>query len=444
MTITQTQELVLPTQIPFEDLKGKDLEECVFWLLDAMGARDLEWRTGGRGGGAADGGRDLEATFFTPSPDGELEPQRWWIECKGRKGTVDPDEVKSAVNNATSQGDLTQLVIVTNTTFSNPTRDWVKSWQVRHPRPRVKLWDQESLQRLLSRHPKVTLRLFSEALSPAGLLAVTSQRFWDKLEYAPIRPLKKFWEAGASLELEAPALFALIANELAHGSIVERPWAARASIEEVEGALGYATQNLPYLLLRSDALGVDQEPILAAFSCLVLVLLDHVDIPSMAEQLVACLRDRNDAPVPDDVIEMLLMPAIDRLNAELRDVCSSDCNRVSLIGRQTLARVDDPIRVYWDRLKPAGRPQDQDSERYMVFTSLREPCKVGFHVGDEGTCPLFDVESKLVNLTELLETMRRVAVFRSEEAATNEERLRQEATERVAKKLARPPRQSPT
>ena len=44
-----------------------------------MGAKDLEWRTGGTGGGAADGGRDLEAKFFTPSADDEIESELWWI-----------------------------------------------------------------------------------------------------------------------------------------------------------------------------------------------------------------------------------------------------------------------------------------------------------------------------------------------------------------------------
>lgn len=51
-------EWIIPSSIPFDDLKGKDLEECVYWLLDAMGAQDIEWRIGGSGGGAADGGRD--------------------------------------------------------------------------------------------------------------------------------------------------------------------------------------------------------------------------------------------------------------------------------------------------------------------------------------------------------------------------------------------------
>jgi hypothetical protein len=35
-------EWVLPAGIPFVELKARDLEECVYWLMDAMGARDLE------------------------------------------------------------------------------------------------------------------------------------------------------------------------------------------------------------------------------------------------------------------------------------------------------------------------------------------------------------------------------------------------------------------
>ncbi len=120
------QEWILPASIPFAELKRRDLEECVYWLLDAMGAKDLEWRTGGTGPRAADGGRDLEARFYTPAVDGELEAQKWWIECKGRTGTVEADEVKSAVNNALAIDELDYVVIATKAQFSNPTRDWVK------------------------------------------------------------------------------------------------------------------------------------------------------------------------------------------------------------------------------------------------------------------------------------------------------------------------------
>jgi hypothetical protein len=55
---------VIPANIPWDRLKGKDLEECLYWLLDEIGGKDLEWRLGGSGGGTADQGRDLEAYFI--------------------------------------------------------------------------------------------------------------------------------------------------------------------------------------------------------------------------------------------------------------------------------------------------------------------------------------------------------------------------------------------
>lgn len=82
MNITEP-EWVVPASIPFDELKAKDLEECVYWLLDAMGAQDIEWRVGGEGGGAADGGRDIEAKILAQTDEGDLSPQTWWFECKG-------------------------------------------------------------------------------------------------------------------------------------------------------------------------------------------------------------------------------------------------------------------------------------------------------------------------------------------------------------------------
>jgi|SRR5690606_29102769 len=227
MPETEITEWVLPAEIPFDDLKGKDLEECVYWLLDAMGAKDLEWRTGGTGGGAADGGRDLEAHFFVPGDDGEaLVPQKWWIECKGRRGTVEPDQVKSAANNALAFEGLDYLVIATNAQFSNPTRDWIKEWQKKHPAPKVQLWDRAQLERFLSRHPEVVLRLFSEALSLQGRYQAMETRFWNKLEFVPEGTLADLWKARTEVELTELGVFALTANEIANGSIVHRPWAA--------------------------------------------------------------------------------------------------------------------------------------------------------------------------------------------------------------------------
>ena len=177
---TVKQDLVIPTNISWESLKQAALEECLFWLLDSLGAKDIEWRKGGSGIGAPDQGRDIEATFHSPTPDGDMEPQHWWIEAKGRGKTVEPSAVKDAVVNADSRNDIDVIVIATNSHFSNPTRDWVRQRQQTYPRPRIRLWDRSALERMLLKHPSVVVRLFSNALSAQGRIEAIRSRFWNQ------------------------------------------------------------------------------------------------------------------------------------------------------------------------------------------------------------------------------------------------------------------------
>lgn len=412
------KDWVLPAGIPFTDLKSRDLEECVYWLLDAMGARDLEWRTGGSGAGAADGGRDLEATFYVPSPDGDMEPQRWWIECKGRKDTLEADAVKTAVRNALN--DLSYLVVVTNTTFSNPTRDWVKAWLQSNPRPRIKLWDRESLERLLSRHPTVVLRLFSEALSPAGLLKVMEQKFWTKLEYTPIRALQTFWRQRGSIEIDLMARFALIANEATHGSLVDRPWAAQAAPEERARLLSVVCQNLAYLRLATLKFGAAQEPILAAVAHLIIVLLQDfsaVDVANLIVSSIGNTAKEKGLSVPENVMNVLLMPVLDRVAGEMQDVCIADCDRIhALVDRTTLGEGHDPIASYWRRFNPEGATDETQPKTNGFLEKLDAPCRVGFDVGETRGCPLYEIEPALGNIPEFLAVIERVSGFRLSKA----------------------------
>ena len=416
MSESETSSWILPASIPFTKLKARDLEECVYWLLDAMGARDLEWRTGGSGGGAPDGGRDLEATFYVPSPDGEMDPQRWWIECKGRKGTVEPDEVKSAVNNATAHGELANLVVVTNTTFSNPTRDWVKSWQAAHPRPRVRLWDHELLERLLSKHPSVVLRLFSEALSPAGLLKAAQERFWSKLEYTPAKALRTFWTARESMEIDALARFALIANEFAHGSIVDRPWVASASPAELMQTTHLAFSNLPYLRVRVSKVGVDEEPILAALAHLIVTSLQVTSADQLTTLILEAALSHDGKTFPDEVIELLLVPVLDRLAGEMQDVCTADCDRLLGSEATTLVGPEHPVQAYWRGLDPAGAPAQPDERRFLRLERHDGPCKVGFSLNKDRGCPLYEVTPTATNVAAFLSVIERVSEFRLAEA----------------------------
>lgn len=429
----KTTEWVIPASIPFAELKGSDLEECVYWLLDAMGAKDLEWRIGGKGGGAADGGRDLEAVFYTPTVDGELEAQRWWIECKGRKETVESSEVQAAVNNALAIQGLEYIVIATNTQFSNPTRDWVKTWQTAHPRPKVKLWDRMQLERYLSRHPEVVLRLFSEGLSVEGRLQALVSRFWNRLEYSAPKTLLDIWKARRDLAFEPEDLFALIANESVGGNIIYRPWGAMLTADSVKALLAIGMLNITYLSIRSANAGLDQKALFRAFAYLILVALDCSSAEDIAELLLVSLNRGDENLLPAKFQDTLLSPVLNQLLAEMQDLCGSKCKRMLASDRKTLNDEKDEIEEYWLRLEPEGI--DEPSQRkFLQLEKLDEPCIVGFPVDANNGCPPFHVESKAQNTGDLLSIVKRVAAFRRREAATK----RKEENERLVQFRKRP------
>lgn len=422
------KEWVLPASLPLSDLKAKDLEACVYWLLDAMGAKDLEWRTGGSGGGAADGGRDLEAHFYTPSADNEIEPQTWWIECKGRSATVESDEVKSAVINAQARGGLDYVVIVTNTQFSNPTRDWVKEWQLKNPRPKVKLWDHSDLERLLSRHPAVVLRLFSEALSLDGRFQAMEKRFWNRLEFVPEKTLSTIWHSLDQIELSSLGLFAAIVNEFAAGTITERPWGARLETTGLANVLAIGLANAPYLLIRGSEAGVDLTPVTRGFGYLILCALDKLPAKSVCQLVIDSICDRIDEEQRESFLDLMLTPIMGQLLSEMQDVCSSDCHRISLIDRGTLTEDKDEVDDYWLRLEPEGKPIEQD-KRQLRIEAYNEPCNVGFSLNKEKGCPLFEFEPGSANVEEFMKLIKRVAAFRKAQARQkrHEEKRREDA-----------------
>jgi hypothetical protein len=99
-------------------VKRQTVGRTAVLAFDAMGAKELQWRIGGTGQGAADQGRDLVMSFYMSLPDGELVKQHWWVEAKGRAGCVEAVDVKSSVVNVTGRTDIDVFVIATNAAFS--------------------------------------------------------------------------------------------------------------------------------------------------------------------------------------------------------------------------------------------------------------------------------------------------------------------------------------
>lgn len=404
---------VLPTEIPFEELKGKQLEECLFWLLDGIGARDLEWRLGGTGGGAADGGRDLECRFYTPGANGQIEPKRWWIECKGRAGTVEKDAVTSACNNVLSDRNVDCLVIATNTTFSNPTRDWVKAWQARFPRPQILLWDQAVLEHMLSDQPSTVLRLFEGGLSSAGYLHAITERFWSLLEYSSIERARRIWAERETIEIGPMERIALIANEFAHGSIDERPWAGYCAVEEVLSACSMAIFNLMFLFSRLMKTGAKHEPIIETIAYLILAALRHDVSDRLQDVMEIALRTEAGEPFPAKVLDYLLGPVLDRLRGDLQLVCSSDCDRFNKEDSLKHWERRHPIETYWSRFGRHGMPAKPGNQSYARLERTTQPCRIGFEVNDKRSCPLYQTDISVENLGDFFAIATRVLKFRT-------------------------------
>lgn len=404
-------ELVIPSEIPWTKIKGRDLEECLYWLLNSMGAKDIEWRIGGSGDGAADQGRDLEAHFYMSDPDGELVRQRWWIEAKGRSSTVPPTQVKSAVLNAAGKPDLDVLVVATNSTFSNPTRDWVREWQRSNSRPKVRLWDQQNLEKLVCQNPEVAVRLFSEALSPQGRLEVVRSRFWNYAHFASEATLKHIWTHRDSIDFDSPDFLAVQASEFANGKIADRPWGLLFHADQLADFFASGVLNTLLFCMRANDAGTNQTPYFQSMAYLLLLVLDQLGSKVALETMNSVWDTVEEGEFPEDIRRLITTPIIRQLKAELRDVCASDCRRVTM---DPVELGKEGVETYWQRLTLPAEGSKDKSNGFLIIEHRHSPCKIGFDVDPDHGCPVIhledeeskDVKENLVLLERIIKERR--------------------------------------
>lgn len=403
-----TSDLILPSEIPWDEIKGADLEELLYWLFDSMGAKGLEWRIGGKGGGAADQGRDLELTFFMPSPDGTLNKQHWWVDAKGRTGTVEAREVHEAVLNAAGKSHIEVLVIATNTNFSNPTRDWVKEWQRDHPRPVIKLWERTELENLCSKNPLAVIRLHAKAISPQGKVMFASSKLWDYASFIDEPTLESIWKHRENVSINERALFALATSEMANGDIGIHPWALIVPLDILVSSLCNVLLNFLYLVFRANEIGVRQEPIIRATSYFIVVACHSIGEAKVSSILSDVWDGIEGREYPEKVREFILDPVLGTLQTELKDVCASDCSRV-ITDPELLQK--NEIEAYWDRL---GLDIDGQKKDKGILTGelFKEPCKVGFPLNEKVGCPLCHIENPYRDINGFIRVIGQIIRFR--------------------------------
>ncbi|MBE3138648.1 MAG: restriction endonuclease [Actinobacteria bacterium] len=407
-------DLVIPSKIPWEEIKGKDLEEILYWLLDEMGAKDLEWRIGGSSGGAADQGRDLEAFFYIQGPDGEMIRQKWWIEAKGRSKTVETPVVREAIITASGVHNVDIILIATNTQFSNPTREWIKEWSITNPRIAVKLWDRNDLERFVCKHPSVISRLYPGALSLEGKLEVIRSQFWNHVYYSGTPSLSELWKCKAKLKWNNMSMIAVIAGEAANGDFASRPWPLILSNDELTEVLALSIVNTLPFIHRADRSGITTEHYLKAVSYIVLVALDRLGAKIASKVIENCWDVSGCANCPMEIRRLSINPVLRRLRDELFDVCTSDCTRIStdpfVLNKET-------TKNYWLRLKLPEKQgkNDKESKRILIIETFGSPCKAGFKLNKKRHCPLgtsefdkLDDEKNEINIARVINIFEKV------------------------------------
>lgn len=403
------------TQVPWNRVTGLQLEELLHGLLDAMGASGLTWRAGSAAGvTATDGGRDLEAIFDRPSPDGELDRQRWWVESKGRTGTVERGAVQQAVLDASGRSDVDILVIATNSRFSNPTRDWVSEHSRSHPRPLVKLWDRDNLDRLVRKYPTVMARVLPNALPDEERLNLLVTRFEELGEEPTQLDLEFFWERQNWLMEQEPKLLAgAIAMFLYAEGILfprQRDWWRLLQSADAPDALIKALIRLPSLLDPPLPRPLDMIRVLASagrmlIACLLLLPSD-IGI-EMSLNPWRYVIDGED--VADDEQQLrswqegALHPVLVFIQSDLLDACSSDCNRVT--GDNPHEPDSISTTKLWHMLYGGNSTQE---EGVIVIESVHGRCTVGLDVTNG--CPL--VVSNELSTEEILRGVYAVLQFR--------------------------------
>ncbi|MGD1105392.1 MAG: restriction endonuclease [Terriglobia bacterium] len=404
--LMSSEKFVIPSQIPWDSLKGKELEECLYWLIDAMGGKDLEWRIGGKGAGAADQGRDLECSFYSSNPEGDLRKEKWWVEAKGRTGTVEPSEVKDSVTNLEAESGIDVFVVATNTQFSNPTHEWVRKWQKKHMNPRVRLWERPTLERLSSVFPSVAVRLFSKALTAQGKLEVARARLWNYSSLIDEPTLSELWKNRQTLDWRSESLLALIISEAGNGNLSTRPWATITNSEGLHRTLATALHNFLFLALRAEATGTKQFPVIDGVAYLILAGIDVLGAERVSKLCEEVLEGKDETVNRPAVREIILAPVLQTLAKQVGDVCVSDCSRV--ISDPILLKQDE-VKNYWYRIvKKTAHDSDDERKEFLIIENSIEPCKVGFAVDKKQMCPIRNLSNPEKDVHAALAVMKTI------------------------------------
>jgi len=306
-----------------------ELERLILHLLDEMGFSDLSWRKGGDGSSATDGGGDIEATHWRFDPIGPTE-ERYWFEIKCRKNQLKRGVVQKTVINA-CQPNVAHVVIVTNSTVSNPCLDWTKEFQKSPNSPRVTVWQGHDLELMLRKNPRTLAEFFSDHLNAAGRLKVVESKF-SNLGHLPSGPeLQELWDARDRLVHDEKhlLLLAAILGEVSTGDPARHPWGMYLDSQTRFTLTVFGVYNAFTFADKMESNTGTQEPLARGLSYLLQCILVGESVERAYFALVEPEKFVPKAvPFPSEHTPARLEPTINAMLDDLALRCSVNCPEV--------------------------------------------------------------------------------------------------------------------
>lgn len=128
-------------------LTATQFENLTFDLMMLIGLKNATWRTPG-----ADGGRDIEGEYESVDLSRNISLQKWYIECKKYKKTLDWPTVYKKIAYADSH-DADFLLIVTTANLSPRCKEEIRRTNRSKRHLTVRFWDGTVLADIVWKHP---------------------------------------------------------------------------------------------------------------------------------------------------------------------------------------------------------------------------------------------------------------------------------------------------
>ena len=132
-------------------LSSTQFENLIYDCIRSIGVRNLVWRTPG-----SDGGRDIEGQVIVTDLVGVDKAEKWYIECKRYKQSIDWPTIWKKVAYADSQcADV--FLLATNSNPSPACENEISNWNNKKRTPTIRMLRGYSLVELLSTKSHISL-----------------------------------------------------------------------------------------------------------------------------------------------------------------------------------------------------------------------------------------------------------------------------------------------